>query len=111
MELSRNEYRRLVDDVADAVVEKMMPLVKSKRTKKQEEECTWVSASEAAQILGLSKAYLLSIKDAFTHIKFGDSKSARVKFRKETLIKEHMESQKERTRIPPSRRNPEGVGI
>lgn len=105
MELTRTEYRKLVEDVAEAVVAKVLPFVKKRRAEKPEEQCTWVSAKKAAEIVGLTKNYLLRQKDCFTHIKMGKSKAGRVLFRKETLIEEHIRSQTERQRIPPSRKN------
>ncbi len=112
MELSRIEYRRLVEDVAEAVLAKVMPFVK--KPKKQEEQWTWVSAEEAAKIVGLTKNYLLRQKAYFTHVKIGKAKACRVMFRKETLFEEHMRSQTERRRIPPARKDeapPTGAGI
>lgn len=112
MELSRIEYRRLVEDVAEAVLAKVMPFVK--KPKKPEEQWTWVSAEEAAKIVGLTKNYLLRQKAYFTHVKIGKAKACRVMFRKETLVEEHMRSQTERRRIPPARKNeatPTGAGI
>ena len=55
MELSRIEYRRLVEDVAEAVLAKVLPFVKKRRAEKPEEQWTWVSAEEAAKIVGLTK--------------------------------------------------------
>lgn len=37
MELSRIEYRRLVEDVAEAVLAKVLPFVKKRRAEKPEE--------------------------------------------------------------------------
>ena len=62
MELSRIEYRRLVEDVAEAVLAKVLPFVKKRRAEKPEEQWTWVSAEEAAKIVGLTKNYLLRQK-------------------------------------------------
>lgn len=114
MELSRIEYRRLVEDVAEAVLAKVLPFVKKRRAEKPEEQWTWVSAEEAAKIVGLTKNYLLRQKAYFTHVKIGKSKACRVMFRKETLFEEHMRSQTERRRIPPARKNeapPRGLEI
>lgn len=111
MELSRIEYRRLVEDVAEAVLAKVLPFVK--KPKKPEEQCTWVSAKEAAQIIGITEDHLLRLKDNFTYVKVGNSRNGRVKFRKETLVEEHIHSQKHRRRIPPARKNeatPTGAG-
>lgn len=102
MELSRTEYRRLVEDVAEAVLAKVIPFVK--KPKKPEEQCTWVSTKEAAQIIGITEDHLLRLKDNFTYVKVGNSRNGRVKFRKETLVEEHIHSQKHRRRIPPSRK-------
>lgn len=102
MELSRTEYRRLVEDVAEAVLAKVIPFVK--KPKKPEEECTWISAKEAAQIIGITEDHLLRLKDNFTYVKVGNSRNGRVRFRKETLVEEHIHSQKHRRRIPPSRK-------
>lgn len=105
MELSRIEYRRLVEDVAEAVLAKVLPFVKKRRAEKPEEQWTWVSAEEAAKIVGLTKNYLLRQKAYFTHVKIGKAKACRVMFRKETLFEEHMRSQTERQRIPPARKD------
>ena len=103
MELSRTEYRRLVADVAAEVVKQVLPFVK--KAKRPEDECTWITAREAAAILGLTVSHLLHIKDSFTYIKTGNGgQSGRLRFRKETLFTEHMASQRFRTRIPASRK-------
>ena len=86
MELSRIEYRRLVEDVAEAVLAKVLPFVKKRRAEKPEEQWTWVSAEEAAKIVGLTKNYLLRQKAYFTHVKIGKAKACRVMFRTYALF-------------------------
>lgn len=102
MELTRSEYQRLVTDVAAAVVERVLPFVK--KAKRPEDECTWINPKEAADVLGITVNHLLHIKDAFTYIKMGQSRCSHVRFRKETLIEEHMKSQHSRVRIPAARK-------
>lgn len=106
MELSRMEYRKLVADVAAEVVRQVLPFIK--KGKRPEDECTWIKTSEAAAILGISVDHLYDIKDSFTHIKTGNGgRSGSLRFRKETLLDEHMASHKFRDRIPAARKEQE----
>ena len=50
-----------------------------------------VDSNEAARILGVSRQYLLQIKDKFSFVKVGESKQSRIFFKKDDLLKEFTE--------------------
>lgn len=68
-ELSRYEYRKLVNDVADAVVAKL-----AKMHELANDRPRYVSTKEAAKILSRTECWMRIHKDEFPHKKHGDGK-------------------------------------
>lgn len=72
---------RIIDEVANRIFEKFGPPPK-------ERVPNMVDSNEAARILGISRRYLLQIKERFNYVKVGNSKQSRIYFPKEELYKE-----------------------
>lgn len=85
--MTKKELETLANLVADRVVEKV---VEQLRGTQQSEVPEMVNSNEAAAILGVSRNYLLSIKDRFNYIKIGENKQSRIFFKKETLFEEYL---------------------
>ena len=100
MYLTHQEYRQLVNDVADAVAKKLRPLLQKKQAADRPDACTWLTPREAAEMLRISLGHLYHIKDQLTCIKLGDVKSSPIRFRKETLMEEYAAAQSIRQRSP-----------
>ena len=66
-ELSRYEYKKLVSDVADAVVAKL-----AKLHELSEDRPKYVTLKEAAAILNRSESWMRKHKDEFPHKKLGN---------------------------------------
>lgn len=82
MELSRYEYHKLVNDIADAAVVKLAQMLKL-----SVERPKWVTLPEAAAILHRSKSWMRQNKDRFQHKKLGTSEQGRIMFLEEDLYK------------------------
>ncbi len=82
-ELSRYEYKKLVNDVADAVVAKLAKLHELANDRPR-----YVTAKEAAAILSRSIDWMCRHKDEFPHKKlgYGDSQG-RLMFLEDALYK------------------------
>lgn len=79
-ELSRYEYKKLVNDVADAVVAKLHELADNRPR--------YVTARDAAAILSRSVDWLRRHKDEFPHKKLGDGpQQGRLLFLEDALYK------------------------
>ena len=68
----------LLEAFSERVVEK---LVEALSEKKSNSDPDLIDTNEAARILGISRAYLLSIKDKFGYIKLGETKQSRIFFK------------------------------
>lgn len=83
--MNRKDLEILADLIADRVtarvLEKMVPPPKERIP-------DMVDSTEAARILGVSRRYLLQIKERFNYVKVGESKQSRVFFPKEEIYKE-----------------------
>jgi hypothetical protein len=83
MDMSRYEYRKLVDDVADAVVAKIAKLHQLANDKPQ-----YVTLKEAATIVRRSVAWMRLHKNEFPHKKLGDgAKQGQLLFLEDALYK------------------------
>lgn len=82
-ELSRYEYKKLVNDVADAVVAKL-----AKMHELADSRPRYVTAREAAAILSRSVDWLRKHKNEFPHKKLGDGpQQGRLMFLEDALFK------------------------
>lgn len=82
-ELSRYEYKKLVNDVADAVVAKLAKLHELADSRPR-----YVKTKEAAAILHRSVPWLRAHRDEFPHKKLGDgSLQGQLMFLEEALYK------------------------
>lgn len=82
-ELSRYEYKKLVNDVADAVVAKLAKLHELADNRPR-----YVNAKDAAAILSRSVDWLRRHKDEFPHKKLGDGpQQGRLLFLEDALYK------------------------
>lgn len=82
-ELSRYEYKKLVNDVADAVVAKLAKLHELANDRPR-----YVRAKEAAAILSRSVDWMYRHKDEFPHKKLGDGdRQGRLMFLEDALYK------------------------
>ncbi len=82
-ELSRYEYKKLVNDVADAVVAKLAKLHELADNRPR-----YVTARDAAAILSRSVDWLRRHKDEFPHKKLGDGpQQGRLMFLEDALYK------------------------
>ena len=82
-ELSRYEYKKLVNDVADAVVAKLAKLHELADNRPR-----YVTARDAAAILSRSADWLRRHKDEFPHKKLGDGpQQGRLLFLEDALYK------------------------
>lgn len=82
-ELSRYEYKKLVNDVADAVVAKLAKLHELADNRPR-----YVTARDAAAILSRSVDWLRRHKDEFPHKKLGDGpQQGRLLFLEDALYK------------------------
>lgn len=100
MYLTHEEYRRLVADVADAVLKKLRPLLQKGQPSNHPDPCTWLTPKEAAEMLRISLGQLYHIKDQLTCIKLGSFRSSPIRFRKETLLDDYKEARSIRQRSP-----------
>lgn len=100
MYLTHEEYRQLVNDVADAVYRKLRPLLQTKQAADHPDTCTWLTPKEAAEMLRISLGQLYHIKDQLTCIKLGEFRSSPIRFRKETLLDDYKEARSIRQRSP-----------
>lgn len=85
--MTKKELESILDAYADKVVERVVAQLQGTP---KEEKPEMVGAPEAAKILGISRNYLLSIKDRFNYIKVGENKQSRIYFRKDTLFDEYL---------------------
>lgn len=85
--MTKKELESILDAYADKVVERVVAQLQGTP---KEEKPEMVGAPEAAKILGISRNYLLSIKDRFNYIKVGENKQSRIYFKKETLFEEYL---------------------
>lgn len=85
--MTKKELESILDVYADKVVEKVVAQLKGKT---KDEKPEMIGAPEAAKILGISRNYLLSIKDRFNYIKVGENKQSRIYFKKDTLFEEYL---------------------
>lgn len=85
--MTKNELESILDAYADKVVERVVAQLKGAP---KDDKPEMVGAPEAAKILGISRNYLLAIKDRFNYIKVGENKQSRIFFRKETLFDEYL---------------------
>lgn len=85
--MTKKELESILDAFADKVVERVVAQLKGT---KKEEKPEMVDSTEAAKILGISRNYLLYIKDRFNYIKVGENKQSRIFFRKDTLLDEYL---------------------
>lgn len=85
--MTKKELESILDAFADKVVERVVAQLQGTS---KEEKAEMVGAPEAARILGISRNYLLSIKDRFNYIKVGENKQSRIFFKKETLFEEYL---------------------
>lgn len=82
-ELSRYEYKKLVNDVADAVVAKL-----AKLHELADDRPRYVTSRQAAAILQRSITWLREHKDDFPHKKLGDgSRQGQLMFLEDALYK------------------------
>ena len=82
-ELSRYEYKKLVNDVADAVVAKLAKLHEFAEGKPR-----YVRTEDAARILCRSVDWMRKHKDEFPHKKLGDSdRQGRLLFLEDAIYK------------------------
>ena len=82
-ELSRYEYKKLVSDVADAVVAKL-----AKLHELTEQRPRYRTLKEAAAILNRSESWMRKHKDMFPHKKLGDgTRKGRLHFLEGPLYK------------------------
>lgn len=85
--MTKKELESILDVYADKVVEKVVAQLKGAP---KDDKPEMVGAPEAARILGISRNYLLSIKDRFNYVKVGENKQSRIYFKKETLFDEYL---------------------
>lgn len=85
--MTKKELEGVLDAFADKVVERVVAQLKGTP---KDEKPEMVGAPEAAKILGISRNYLLTIKDRFNYIKVGENKQSRIYFNKETLFDEYL---------------------
>lgn len=85
--MTKKELESILDAYTDKVVERVV--AKLQGTPKDDKP-EMVGAPEAARILGISRNYLLSIKDRFNYVKVGENKQSRIYFKKETLFDEYL---------------------
>lgn len=91
--MTKKELESILDAYVDKVVERVVAQLKGTP---KEEKPEMVGAPEAAKILGISRNYLLSIKDRFNYIKVGENQQSRIYFKKETLFEEYLGTNSER---------------
>lgn len=82
--MTKQEINRLIEVIADKVAEKVIDHLKSEQESQSPE---MIDSSEAAKILGISRQYLLHIKDRFSYVKVGENRQSRIFFRKDDLLK------------------------
>lgn len=83
--MTKKEMSSLLEAFSERVVEK---LVQALNEKKENSDPDLIDTNEAARILGISRAYLLSIKDKFGYIKLGDTKQSRIFFKRDDILAE-----------------------
>lgn len=89
--MTKKELESILDAYAEKVVERVVERVVAQLNgTPKDDKPEMVGAPEAAKILGISRNYLLSIKDRFNYIKVGENKQSRIFFRKETLFDEYL---------------------
>lgn len=86
--MNKKEMNSLVETLADKVAERVINHLKGDQKSLVPE---MVDSNEAARILGVSRQYLLQIKDKFSFVKVGESKQSRIFFKKDDLLKEFTE--------------------
>ena len=86
--MNKKEMNTLVETLADKVAERVINHLKGDQKSLVPE---MVDSNEAARILGVSRQYLLQIKDRFSFVKVGESKQSRIFFKKDDLLKEFTE--------------------
>ncbi len=82
---------RLNKEEIDAIARRVLELMRKKEYVifEDEDKDEWVTAEEAAKILGLSKDRIYHIKNHLTHRK-GNSEKSRVFFLKSRLFEDYM---------------------
>lgn len=88
--LTERDCRMIVEYLCDALkcdteLQDVMARAMTRCAKKKEK---LVKLSEAAQILGVSKSLLYHIKDNFSYVKTGDSKTSHILFKESCLFDE-----------------------
>ena len=85
--MTKTELESILDAYTEKVVERVVAQLKGTP---KDDKPEMVGAPEAAKILGISRNYLLSIKDRFNYVKVGENKQSRIYFKKETLFDEYL---------------------
>ena len=85
--MTKKELESLANLVADKVVERV---VEQLRGTQKSEVPDMVDSTEAARILGISRNYLLMIKERFNYVKTGENKQSRILFNRQTLLEEYL---------------------
>lgn len=85
--MTKKELESILDAYTEKVVERVVAQLKGTP---KDDKPEMVGAPEAAKILGISRNYLLSIKDRFNYVKVGENKQSRIYFKKETLFDEYL---------------------
>lgn len=84
--MTKKEMSALLEAFTERVVERLAEALSAKKTGNSEPEL--IDSTEAARILGISKAYLLSIKEKFGYIKLGETKQSRIFFKRDDILAE-----------------------
>lgn len=85
--MTKKELESILDAYTNKVVERVVAQLQGTP---KDDKPEMVGAPEAARILGISRNYLLSIKDRFNYIKVGENKQSRIYFKKDTLFEEYL---------------------
>lgn len=85
--MTKKELESLANLVADKVVERV---VEQLRGTQKSGVPDMVDSTEAARILGISRNYLLMIKERFNYVKIGENKQSRILFNRQTLLEEYL---------------------
>ena len=85
--MTKKELESLANLVADKVVERV---VEQLRGTQKSGVPDMVDSTEAARILGISRNYLLMIKERFNYVKTGENKQSRILFNRQTLLEEYL---------------------
>ena len=83
--MTKKEMSALLEAFSERVVEKLAEALSAKNGNSEPE---LIDTNESARILGISRAYLLSIKDKFGYIKLGETKQSRIFFKRDDILAE-----------------------